>query len=127
MFRFYLPFSRTPFVFLSIEKVTHLLIITVKSYGLTNQELCYFRMLTKIEAEPHSSVGSVVDLRTGGRWFDPRLGKNSFRGLMIVIATRFIPLSPLSVVSTMVKWGSRQWPGKILCGALVKRTTRKHE
>ena len=24
-------------------------------------------------AEPHSSVGSVVDLRTGGHWFDPRL------------------------------------------------------
>ena len=25
-------------------------------------------------AEPHSSVGSVADLRTGGRWFDPLLG-----------------------------------------------------
>ena len=24
-------------------------------------------------------------LRTGGRWFDPRLGKYSFRGLMIAI------------------------------------------
>ena len=34
-------------------------------------------------AEPHSSVGSVADLRTGGRWFDPRLGQYSFRGLMI--------------------------------------------
>ena len=24
------------------------------------------------QAEPHSSVGSVLDLRTKGRWFDPR-------------------------------------------------------
>ena len=24
-------------------------------------------------AEPHSSVGSTQDLRTGGRWFDPRV------------------------------------------------------
>ena len=39
--------------------------------------------------EPHSPVGSVADLRTGGRWFDPRLGQYSFRGLMIVIATGF--------------------------------------
>ena len=57
-------------------------------------------------AEPHSSFSSVTDLRTGGRWFDPWLGQYSFRGLMIVIATGFIPLSPLSVVSTMVKWES---------------------
>ena len=45
-------------------------------------------------AEQNSSVGSVADLRTGGCWFDPRLGQYSFRGLMIVVATRFIPLSP---------------------------------
>ena len=49
-------------------------------------------------AEPHSSVGSVVDLRTGGRWFDSRLGQYSFRELMTVIATGSIPLSTLSVV-----------------------------
>ena len=30
-------------------------------------------------AEPHSSVGSSKDLRTGGRSFDPRLGQYSFR------------------------------------------------
>ena len=40
------------------------------------------------------SSGSVADLRTGGRWFDPRLGQYSFRELMTVIATGFIPLSP---------------------------------
>ena len=36
-------------------------------------------------AVPHSSVGSFADLRTGGRWFDPRLGQYSFQGLMIVM------------------------------------------
>ena len=70
--------------------------------------------------------GSVVDLRTGGRWFDTRLGQYSFRGLMIVIATGFIPLSPLSVVSAMVMWESNQWLGKILCGVLVKGTPGMH-
>ena len=59
-------------------------------------------------AAPHSSGGSDADLRTGGRWFDPRLGQYSVRGL-IVIATGFIPLPPLSVVSTMVMWESSQW------------------
>ena len=29
-------------------------------------------------AEPHSSVGSVADLRTGDRWFNPWLGTLSF-------------------------------------------------
>ena len=68
--------------------------------------------MTIDDSEPHSSVGSVADLRTGGRWFNPRLDQYSFRGLMIVIATGFIPLSPLSVVSTMVMWESNQWLGK---------------
>ena len=53
-------------------------------------------------AEPPSSVGSIADLRTGGRRFNPKLGQYSFRGLMIVIAKGFIPLSPLSIVSTTV-------------------------
>ena len=63
-------------------------------------------------AEAYSSVVSVADLRTGGRWFDPRLIHYSSRGLMIVFATGFIPLSPLSIVSTMVMWESSQWFGK---------------
>ena len=64
------------------------------------------------EAEPHSSVSSIADLRTGGHWFDSRLKQYSFRRMMIVIATVFIPLSLLSVVSTMVMWESNQWLGK---------------
>ena len=69
----------------------------------------YLSCLLKLKAEPHSSIGSVVDLRTAGRWFDPRLGQHSIRRLMIVIVTGFIPLSLLSVVSTMVMWESSQW------------------
>ena len=60
-------------------------------------------------AKPNSSVGSVADLRTGGQWLDPHLGQYSFRGLMKVIATGFIPFSPISVVSTKVIWESLAW------------------
>ena len=65
-----------------------------------------------LSAESQSSAGSVADLRTGGGWFDPWLSRYSFRGLMIVIVTGFIPLSLLSVVWTMVMWESGQWLGK---------------
>ena len=37
-----------------------------------------------------SSVGSIADLRTGGRWFDTRLSQYFFQGLMIVIAVRYL-------------------------------------
>ena len=70
-------------------------------------------------AKPHSSVGRVTDFRTGGRWFDPRPGQYLFPGL--IIETGFIPLSLLSVVSTMVMWESSKWLGKnIMCHHLVE-------
>ena len=54
-------------------------------------------MLLFLEAvKPHSSVSNVWDLRTGGCWFNPGLGQYSFRELMIVIATGFIP--PLTAI-----------------------------
>ena len=65
-----------------------------------------------LQAKPHSSVGTVADLRTGGRWLDPRLSHYSFQELMIVVVTGFTPLSPLSIVSTMVMWENCQWLGK---------------
>ena len=34
--------------------------------------------------EPHTSVNSVHDFRTGGRWLDPRLGQYFFRELIRV-------------------------------------------
>ena len=65
-----------------------------------------------IDTESHSSVCSIADFRTGGCWFDPLLGQYSFRGLLIVIATGFIPFSLLSIVLTIVKLESSQWLGK---------------
>ena len=70
-------------------------------------------------------VVSVADLRTGGRWFNARLGQYSFRGLTIVIATGFIPLSPLSIVSTMVIWESSQWLGEKILRNTGEKNSRK--
>ena len=50
-----------------------------------------------------------MNLRTGGRWFDSRLGHCFSGRLMIVIATGFILLSPMTNISTMVICGSSQW------------------
>ena len=79
------------------------------------------RFVFKQKAEPHSSVGSVQDLRRGGRWFDPWLGQYYFRGLMIVTATGVIPLSRLSIVLTMVIWESSQWLGRNIVRSTVKK------
>ena len=86
---------------------------------LTDQEHLVFALsacpqqsLALAIAKPDSSVGSVADLGTGGCWFDPWLGQYSFQGLMMVIATGFIPISPLSVISTMVMWENSPWLGK---------------
>ena len=72
-------------------------------------------MLSIWSVELHCSVESVANLRTEDRWFDPRLGQYSFLGLMMVIATGFIPLSPLSVGLE-----------RKLCGVPFKRTQGKH-
>ena len=81
--------------------------------------------LNKESAETHSSVGSVANLRTGGRRFDPRLGQYSFRRLVIVFATGFIPLSPLSIVSWLCGKAVSGFE-RILCVVLVTRTPEKH-
>ena len=62
-------------------------------------------------AEPHSSVGSVQDLRAGGRPLDPLLVQNSFRELVIVIVAGFIPLPQLSIVSKFALRENSQWLG----------------
>ena len=67
-----------------------------------NASVSFYSHIPCTIAESHSSFGSIADLRTGGRWFDPGLGQYSFRGLMKIIATGFIPLSLLPVFSTMV-------------------------
>ena len=68
----------------------------------TFAHLFYVEALRSSVAEQHCSVGSIADLRAGDRWFHPRLGQYSFRGLIIDIATGFI-------VSTMGMWESSQW------------------
>ena len=73
-------------------------------------------------AELHSSVGSV---QTGDCWFDPRLGQFSFRRLMIVTATGFIPPSPLSVVLTLNRWESSQWLEKNIVQSTGLKNFRK--
>ena len=40
-------------------------------YSVNKPRWIVFQLFT---AEPYSSVGSVADLWTGGRWFDPLLG-----------------------------------------------------
>ena len=58
--------------------------------GKQNLHVLYTKLIGRLsftKAEPQCSVGSLTCtyLRTGGRWFDPRFGQYSFRGLMIVI------------------------------------------
>ena len=78
-------------------------------------------------AKSHSSVGSVADLRTGGRWFDPRLGQFSFRALMIVIVTKITPLSHRCPFFRQRLCGkAASGLKRILCGVLVKKTPGKH-
>ena len=79
----------------------------------------HYLVFTIQRAVPSPVAHSVVfaHLRTG-HWFDPWLSQYSFPGLMIVIATGFIPLSTLSVGLTMVMWESSQWLGK----NIVRRT-----
>ena len=77
-----------------------------------------------LASEPHSLVNSIADLRTG-HWFNPRLGQYSFRGLMIVFATGFVPPSAMSVVSTMVILESSQWLGKNIVQSTGKKNSRK--
>ena len=58
--------------------------------------------------EPHSSVSSIVDLGTRGCWFSPLLCQYCFWGQIMVIATGFIPLSLLSIVSTIELYVGKQ-------------------
>ena len=78
-----------------------------------------------MKPSPQGSVDSIADLRTGSRWFDPWLSQYSIRGLMIVIATGFIPLSPLSVVSTIIMLESSQWLGKNIVWSTGLKNSRK--
>ena len=60
-------------------------------YPVEDGEVSYQTLLL---AEPYNSVGSVQDLRTGDRWFDPRARPILFSGIYDS------SLSPLSIVSS---------------------------
>ena len=57
-------------------------------------------------------------------WLNAWLSQYSFRGLMTVIVTGFIPLSALPIVSKMVMWESSQWPGKNIKQSTQERMNR---
>ena len=78
------------------------------------------RGIDPFSTEPRSSVGSVANLRTGGRWFDPRLGQYSFRGLDSFLS-HHCPLFRLRLCGKAASGLKR-----ILCGVLVKATPGKH-
>ena len=44
---------------------------------------------------------------------------------MVVVATGFIPLPPVSIVSVMVMWESSQWLGKNIVQSTCKNNSRK--
>ena len=72
-------------------------------------------------AQPEAQSLAYRNFRKDGCWFDPWLIQYSFRELMIVIATGFTPLSPLSIVSTMIMWESSHRLGKDWLKELQKR------
>ena len=41
-------------------------------------EIVICKCIQFVQAKLHSSVGTVQDLRTGSRWFDPWFGQHSF-------------------------------------------------
>ena len=56
---------------------------------------------------------------------NPNTTSQSFRGLIIPIAREFIPLSPLSIVSTGVMLESSQWLGKNIMRNIGQKNSRK--
>ena len=110
----------------SLSVYKRLLLQTRKNQDFFGKGLIFKILWWRPRSESHSSVSSIVDLRTGSHWFDPRLGQYSLRGLIIVTVTGFIPPTLLSVVLTMVMWESSHWLGKNMCRVLVKRTPGKH-
>ena len=65
-------------------------------------------------------------LENKGHWLNRWLGQYFFRGLMIVTAKGFIPLSPLPIVLTMVMWESSQWLGKNIFCCSSYKNSEKH-
>ena len=78
------------------------------------------------DAEPHSSVGSVQDLRTGGRMFNTRAWPIFFPRIDDSHCDRI--LSYLTAVHSFDNGSgeSSQWLERILCRVLVKKNPGKY-
>ena len=90
------------------ERVENIVGIEKMHFLLFTQSFDKFSFSGSLPSPIPQSVALGLENRPGGRWFDPQLGQYSFRGLMIVIVTGFIPLSALSIVLTVVMWESSQ-------------------
>ena len=66
-------------------------------------------------AEPHSSVSSIADLRTGGHWLDPQSQPIFFPRIDDSHCDRIHSLSPLSTVSTIGYVGKQLVAWKEYC------------
>ena len=76
-------------------------------------------------SRPCSLVGRGKDVRTGVRCFGPQLRRYFFLGLMIAIASGFIPFSMLTIVSTINVQKSSYWLGKYIVLTLMKGERQK--
>ena len=105
-------FSFSHNVFYSIRYLyPHLSIfLTLYLYLLLCGKELTLHQTPKFYPSPYSSVDSVEVLRVVGS--NLQHGQYSLRELMTVTATGFIPLSSLSILSTMAMCKSRQWLGK---------------
>ena len=102
-------------------KLIDLRLIVIHGFHIDGYKFRHLQQLIHACATHLILVGSVTGLRTGGHWFDPRLGQYSFRGLMIVIATG----SCLSQRCPLFRqWLCGKAAGgieRILCGVLVNK------
>ena len=95
-------------------------LIVVQFYFLTNHLLKKRKVKIKIirqETRHHSSVGSVHDLRTGGRWFDSPVSANIFPWIDGSHCDR-IHFS-LTAVICLAMWKTLRGFERIECGVLV--------
>ena len=99
--------------------------------GVTWLSFPFFALLILLsvlttKVEPDSSVGSVADVRTVGRWFDPRLVLYSFRGLMIVVAKDLFFSHRRPLFQQRLCGKATSGVEIILCGVLVwKKNSKK--
>ena len=74
----------------------------------------FFLRVVNSQLSPVVSVGSIEDMRTGGCQFKSLFWPMFFLRIDGSDCNRIHSSLTLSIVSTMVMWGSRQWLGKTI-------------